>query len=607
MDIIHLLPDSVANQIAAGEVIQRPASCLKELVENSLDAGATHIDIIVTDAGRTLLQVVDNGSGMSPTDARMAFERHATSKISNAADLFNLHTMGFRGEALPSVAAVSQVELLTRRKDDEVGTLLQIAGSKVVEQSETQCPVGTNFKVKNLFYNTPARRRFLKTNSTELRNIINEFYRIVLVNPNVHFTLTSDSELLFDLPSASLKQRIDNVFGKSSRKSFASQLVDVKAETSAVSIYGYIGTPESASKQPQQYFFVNGRFMRHPYFHKAVLTSYSGMLPPDQQPHYFIYFSLNPEFIDVNIHPTKTEIKFADEQMIWQILLAALRESLGKFNITPSLDFDREGDLYIPSSVGINTDVVSAPQVHVNQQYNPFTTHQSSSPAGWEKLYDTPARSIISAASDLTPAPDSLLSADSTLFPSDLSLARPSQYKDRYILLPSADGLIIIDQHRAHAAVLYKQMREQITNKKSVMQQVLFPEVLDLSADDSALLLQMKDELRSAGFEITQIARNSFSVDGVPAELGTSNPLRVLLDILQAVSETGVSTRQQWEHRIALALSEAAAIPQGKTLQEEEMRDLVERFAALTDADYSVEGKRIYALLKDTEIQKMFS
>ncbi|MBR1808601.1 MAG: DNA mismatch repair endonuclease MutL [Paludibacteraceae bacterium] len=606
MDIIHLLPDSVANQIAAGEVIQRPASCLKELVENSLDAGAKHVDIIVTDAGRTLLQVVDNGMGMSPTDARMAFERHATSKISKAADLFNLHTMGFRGEALPSVAAVAQVEVLTRRRDDEVGTLLRIEGSRVVEQNEAQCPAGTNFKVKNLFFNTPARRRFLKTNSTELRNIINEFYRIVLVNPDVHFTFTSDGELLFDLPASSLKQRIDNVFGKSSRKSFASQLVDVKAETAVVSIYGYIGTPESATKQPQQYFFVNGRYMRHPYFHKAVLTSFAGMLAPEQQPHYFIYLSLNPELIDVNIHPTKTEIKFADEQMIWQILLAALRESLGKFNITPSLDFDREGDLDIPSSVNINPDNVHAPEVRVNQQYNPFNVNHTSNPAGWEKLYQPVAHSIVSAASDTLPETDLPTVSEQALFPADISLAQPSQYKERYILLPSADGLLFLDQHRAHAAVLYRQLREQISSKKGVMQQVLFPEVLDLSAEDSALLLQMKDELRSAGFEITQIARNSFSVDGVPAELGNSNPLRVLLDILHAVSETGVTTREQWEHRIALALSEAAAIPAGKTLQEDEMRDLVERFAALQDTSYSAEGKRIYALLSDSEIKKMF-
>ena len=606
MDIIHLLPDSVANQIAAGEVIQRPASCLKELVENSLDAGAKHVDIIVTDAGRTLLQVVDNGMGMSPTDARMAFERHATSKIARAADLFNLHTMGFRGEALPSIAAVAQVEVLTRRKDDEVGTLLCIEGSRVIEQSEAQCPAGTNFKVKNLFFNTPARRRFLKTNSTELRNIINEFYRIVLVNPDVHFTFTNDGELLFDLPASSLKQRIDNVFGKSSRKSFASQLVDVKAETAVVSIYGYIGTPESATKQPQQYFFVNGRYMRHPYFHKAVLTSFAGMLSPEQQPNYFIYFSLNPELIDVNIHPTKTEIKFADEQMIWQILLAALRESLGKFNITPSLDFDREGDLDIPSSVGVNPDNVRAPEVRVNRQYNPFTVHQTSDPAGWEQLYQPATRSIVSAASDTLPETDLLAGAEQALFPADLSQSQPSQYKERYILLPSADGLLFLDQHRAHAAVLYHQIREQISNKKGVMQQVLFPELLDLSAEDSALLLQMKDELRSAGFEITQIARNSFSVDGVPAELGNSNPLRVLLDILHAVSETGVTTREQWEHRIALALSEAAAIPAGKTLQEDEMRDLVERFAALQNTGYSAEGKRIYALLSDNDIQKMF-
>lgn len=335
MDIIHLLPDSVANQIAAGEVIQRPASCLKELVENALDAGAGKIEVLVRDAGRTLLQVIDDGKGMSGTDARMAFERHATSKIREAADLYSLHTMGFRGEALASIAAVAQVELLTRRPEDEVGTLLEIAASQVVRQEPAQAPAGTSIKVKNLFYNLPARRRFLKTNATELRNIISDFQRIVLVYPDVQFTLVNDDEILFDLPPASLKQRIEAVFGKTLKKGFSNQLIDVHTKSPLVKISGYIGLPEAATKNAQQYFFVNGRFMKHPYFHKAVQTAYSGMLLPDHNPSYFLYFDIDPNAIDVNIHPTKTEIKFADEQLIWQVLLAALRESLGKFNVTP--------------------------------------------------------------------------------------------------------------------------------------------------------------------------------------------------------------------------------------------------------------------------------
>ena len=605
MDIIHLLPDSVANQIAAGEVIQRPASCLKELVENSLDAGAKHIDIIIRDAGRTLLQVIDDGSGMSPTDARMAFERHATSKIREAADLFNLRTMGFRGEALASIAAVAQLEVLTRTKDDEVGTLLEIAGSQVLKQEVVQCPTGTNFKVKNLFFNVPARRRFLKTNSTELRNIINEFYRIVLVNPQVSFTLVNDDELLFDLSASSLKQRIDSVFGKSIRKGLASQLVDIKAETSVVSIYGYIGKPEFATKQAQQYFFVNGRYMRHPYFHKAIMTAYSGMLTADQQPHYFIYFSLSPELIDVNIHPTKTEIKFADEQMIWQILQAALRESLGKFNIVPSLDFDREGDLDIPSYGGHNIGSVETPQVRVNPQYNPFTEHaKRANTDNWQTLYSG-VQNPTDAATYPIDTPQA--NDEAVLFDDSLLQATPSQYKDKYILLPCQSGLMIIDQHRAHTTILYKQLREQMSTKKAVKQQVLFPEVLDLSAEDSQLLIQMTDELNSAGFDITQIARNSFSVDAVPAELGNNNALAVLLDIIHSAEETGIGTKEQWEHRIALSLSESAAIPAGKTMQEAELRDLVGRWAELHDKTFTPAGKRIFAVISDESILKLFS
>ncbi len=608
MDIIHLLPDSVANQIAAGEVIQRPASCLKELVENSLDAGAKRIEVILRDAGRTLLQVIDDGSGMSETDARMAFERHATSKISNASDLFNLHTMGFRGEALASIAAVAQIEMITRRESDETGTLLEISASRVTRQEPVQCATGTNFKIKNLFFNVPARRRFLKTNSTELRNLINEFYRIVLVNPDVSFLFVSDDEVLFDLPKSSLKQRIENVFSKSSRRGLASQLIDVHAETSIVTINGYIGKPEAAQKQAQEYFFVNGRYMRHPYFHKAVMTVYQDMLTHEQMPHYFIYFTISPELIDVNIHPTKTEIKFADEQMIWQILQAALKESLGKFNVTPSLMFDREGDIDIPSSVNAQNIKVDVPQVTINTQYNPFTEHRqrSESVAGWENLYDR--RVTNEKIKEEKAYADMLFGGNESTAPllntANVS-STPCQYKERYIVLPMAEGMLFIDQHRAHASLLYAQIREQMQSGKCVMQQVLFPEVLDLSTDDAVLLLQMTDELHNAGFEITQIARNSFSVDAVPAELNNGNPLVVLLDILHAVTETGVSGVEAWNHRIALSVSEAAAIPAGKVLGENEMRDLVERISA-AETVYTPDGKRIYALLPDEAIVKLF-
>ena len=374
-DIIHLLPDNVANQIAAGEVIQRPASCLKELVENSLDAGATHIRILVRDGGRTLLQVIDDGKGMSPTDARMAFERHATSKIQQASDLFQLRTMGFRGEALASICAVAHVEVTTRRPEDEMGTRLEIAGSDVMAQELVQCPLGTNIRVKNLFYNVPARRRFLKTDQTEMRNIQTEYNRIALVYPGVQFTLVNNDEIISELPISSMKQRIENVFGHTS-KPFTSQLVDVSANTELVNIYGFVGKPEMATKNSHQYFFVNGRFMRHPYFHKAILTAYSGLLAADTVPSYFIYFDIQPDAIDVNIHPTKTEIKFADEQAIFQILLAAVRESLGKFNIMPSLDFISETRIEMPQTSPKPT-TIAMPRLQVDPSYNPFKTSSS--------------------------------------------------------------------------------------------------------------------------------------------------------------------------------------------------------------------------------------
>jgi DNA mismatch repair protein MutL len=336
-DIIQLLPDSVANQIAAGEVIQRPASVVKELMENAIDAGATSIQVILKDAGRTLIQVIDNGKGMSMTDARLSFERHATSKIRKAEDLFSLHTMGFRGEALASIAAISQVELRTRREDDEVGTLICISGSAVERQESVSCPVGANFQIKNIFYNVPARRKFLKSNQTELSNIIAEFERVALVNPQVSFSLFNNENELLNLPSANLRQRIMNVFGKSLNQ----QLLSVEVDTSLISVTGYIGLPEAARKKNAlQYFFVNGRYMRHPYFHKAVMQSYERLIPSGEMPNYFLYFHVDPANIDVNIHPTKTEIKFENESFIWQILSAAVKEALGKFSAVPSIDFD---------------------------------------------------------------------------------------------------------------------------------------------------------------------------------------------------------------------------------------------------------------------------
>ncbi len=600
MDIIHLLPDSVANQIAAGEVIQRPASCLKELVENSLDAGATRVQVIVRDAGRTLLQVIDNGTGMSEMDARLAFERHATSKIREAQDLFSLRTMGFRGEALASICAVAQVEMTTRRAEDETGTLIEIHGSDVVRQEPCVCPVGTNIKVSNLFFNVPVRRKFLKTDQTELRNLLTEFYHIVLVYPRVSFTFVHNDEILMELPSGTEKQRIEAVFGNPKRNVYTSSFVDINTETELVSIRGFVVKPESATRKAEQFFFVNGRYMRHPYFLKAVQTAYSGMLAADYQPSFFIYFDIAPEAIDVNIHPTKTEIKFADEQTIFQILLASVREALGKFTLAPQIDFDTSGRIDIPQPTDSH---VSAPRVTVDPTYNPFhsrgVVYPDKAPTNWESLYEG-----LSAAKPLNDAPAAV--HDELLRPEEAECCPLWQYGGRYILVPSAQGLVLINQHRAHMAVLYAQFIEQLEHTQGAMQQLLFPEVLTLPQDEMILLAQILPDLRAIGFDMEQLSPDSYSVLGVPSQTASHSPLPVLQHILHQVRERSADTRREWREQIALALAEQSAIPYGKQLTEAEMRDMLMKLVALPSYRRTADGKVIVSLLTDEEINKRF-
>ena len=598
MDIIHLLPDSVANQIAAGEVIQRPASCLKELVENSLDAGATRVQVIVRDAGRTLLRVIDDGIGMSEMDARLAFERHATSKIREAQDLFSLRTMGFRGEALASICAVAQVEMTTRRAEDETGTLIEIHGSDVVRQEPCSCPVGTNIKVSNLFFNVPVRRKFLKTDQTELRNLLTEFYHIVLVYPKVAFTFVHNDEILLELPVGTEKQRIEAVFGNAKRNVYTSAFVDINTQTELVSIHGFVIKPENATKKCEQYFFVNGRYMRHPYFLKAVQTAYSGMLAADYQPSFFIYFEIAPEAIDVNIHPTKTEIKFADEQAIFQILMASVREALGKFTLAPQIDFDAQSSIDIPV---LPETPVKKPTIPVDTSYNPFHTRSGAiypdRPAkNWETLYD--------GLSDYRQPeiPDE----SQLLLPADVESCALWQYGGKYILLPSVNGLVLIHQHRAHAAILYAQFLEQLTLTQGAMQQLLFPEVLTLPQEEMVLMNQLLPDLKSIGFDLEQLSPDSYSINGIPAQLANQSAMPVLQHILQQVRERGADTQTEWREQIALTLAETAAIPSGKSLTEPEMRDLVTRLVQLPNYRRSAEGKLIVSLLTDDEINKRF-
>ena len=603
MDIIHLLPDSVANQIAAGEVIQRPASCLKELVENSLDAGATRIQVIVRDAGRTLLQVIDDGSGMSEMDARLAFERHATSKIREAQDLFSLRTMGFRGEALASICAVAQVEMTTRRAEDETGTLIEIHGSDVVRQEPCVCPVGTNIKVSNLFFNVPVRRKFLKTDQTELRNLLTEFYHIVLVYPKVNFTFVHNDEILLELPAGTEKQRIEGVFGNPKRNVFTSAFVEVHTETELVSIRGFVVKPESATRKAEQYFFVNGRYMRHPYFQKAVLTAYSGMLTADYQPSYFIYFDIDPQSIDVNIHPTKTEIKFADEQAIFQILMASVREALGKFTLAPTIDFENPSNINIPTP---SNGQVSRPQVTVDPTYNPFHTrgaiYPDRPPKNWESLYEGVQKpDFRSQNSDVrfeTELPEARVA--------DLDAAPIWQYGGKYIFVATEEGIMMVNQHRAHTAVLYAQYMEQLEKTQGSMQQLLFPEVLVLPQDEMILLGQLVPDLRAIGFDLEQLSPDSYSIQGVPAQLAQQSPVPVLQHILTQVRERGADTQREWRSQIALALAESAAIPYGKILTETEMRDLVNRLTQMPNYRLTPNGKTVVSLLTEDEINKRF-
>lgn len=599
MDVIRLLPDNVANQIAAGEVIQRPASCLKELVENSLDAGAKRIQVIVRDAGRTLLQVIDDGSGMSEMDARLAFERHATSKIQHAEDLFSLRTMGFRGEALASICAVAQVQMQTRRAQDELGTLIEIHGSNVVRTELCNCPVGTNIRVSNLFFNVPVRRKFLKTDQTELRNLLHEFYHIVLVYPKVAFTFVHNDEILMELPVGTIKQRIEAVFGNPKRNVYTSNYVDVKTETDLVSIRGFVVKPEVSTRKADQFFFVNGRYMRHPYFLKAIQTAYSGMLPSDHQPSFFIYFEIDPEAIDVNIHPTKTEIKFADEQTIFQILMASVREALGKFTLSPQIDFNTTGSIDIPAP---QDTYVSPPKVSVDPNYNPFRPRESYTSAAaqtWETLYAplSPADSVPDAE---IPMPDNGVTDI------DVDACSLWQYGEKYIVVPVSNGLLWVNQHRAHVAVLYEQFLEQVTHAQGASQQLLFPEVISLSPEEVPLVQSLLPDLEVIGFDITPLTPDSFSIQGVPSQLSDQSSIPVLHHILSLVREQGANTQEEWRKQIALSLAESTAIAYGKKLTIDEMRDLLKRLFQLQNNLRTPSGKKIFAFLSDDDINKLF-
>ncbi len=600
-DIIQLLPDSVANQIAAGEVIQRPASVVKELVENAVDAGATTIQVIIVDAGRTSIEVIDDGCGMTDTDARMSFERHATSKIRQAEDLFDLHTMGFRGEALASIAAVAQVRLKTRMASDEVGTELTIAGSKVISQQPVACPVGCHFYVENLFYNVPARRKFLKSNATELNNILSTFEKIVLVNPQVNFSLHNNGVEVYNLRASSLRQRIVNVFGKRLNQ----DLLPLDVETTVCKISGFIGKPEAAKKKgAQQFFFVNGRYMRHPYFHKAVANAFERLLPNGEQIPYFIYFEVPTGDIDVNIHPTKTEIKFENEQTIWQILSAAVKEALGKFHDIPTIMFDNEGHPDIPVYDPSHRSA-SVPNIQYDPQYNPFqqssTPHRQQVPKDWQQLYEGLSPEKKPVMGELFPSEEVPLS------PPMAEEKSPAhyQYKGRYVMTAVKSGLMIIDQYRAHVRILYEEYMRQMLEKTATIQKVLFPEWVQLSSAQEATLNQMMPAMEKIGFELTNLGNGSYSVAGVPAGLEGLQPTVLLQQMIAYAQESMMMSEEEIYHTLALSLARHAAIPYGQVLNNEEMENLVNTLFACSNVNYTPDGKKILAILPQSEIENL--
>nr|WP_314868197.1 DNA mismatch repair endonuclease MutL [uncultured Prevotella sp.] len=619
-DIIQLLPDSVANQIAAGEVIQRPASVIKELVENAIDAGATSINVLVVDAGRTSIQVIDNGKGMSETDARLSFERHATSKIRKADDLFSLHTMGFRGEALASIAAVAQIELKTRMASDDLGTHLSISGSRFTNQEPCSCPVGSNFLVENLFFNVPARRKFLKSNTTELNNIINAFERIVLVYPHIAFTLYSNGTELFNLRSCNYRQRIVEVFGKRLNQ----DLLSIDVDTSLCHIHGFVGKPESARKKtPQQYFFVNERYMKHPYFHKAVITAFDRLIPQGEQIPYFLYFEVPPTNIDVNIHPTKTEIKFENEQAIWQILLAAVKEAVGRFNDIPSIDFDTEGKPDIP--VFDPHSGTKAPKVEINPSFNPFKQtaqpQNPSVPEGWEELYsglDGNAeirQSKLFEQDDLdvntTSTDESLIISSASTTSTNESMIEeksPShyQYKGSYIMTAVKSGLMIIDQHRAHIRILFEEYLRQLSSHKAHSQKVLFPEVVQFTVSDKLIIDRILPEMAEMGFQLDSLGGDSYAVNGVPAGIEGLNAVSLIQDMVASAVESGASVKEDIDRTLALSLARNAAIPQGQVLTNSEMDNLVNELFTCGNVNYTPSGEPIIAVMKQLDIEHLF-
>lgn len=608
-DIIRLLPDSVANQIAAGEVIQRPSSAVKELMENAIDSGAQEIKLIIKDAGRILIQVTDNGCGMSETDARMCFERHATSKIKEANDLFAIRTMGFRGEALASIAAIAQVELKSKRIEDELGTQILIEGSKVLEQVKVATAQGTSIIVKNLFFNVPARRNFLKSNPVETKHIYDEFYRIALAFPGISFNLYENNSLKFHLPESNLKQRISGLFGKN----YHEKLLPVNLETDLVKITGFVGKPEFTRKtKGEQFFFVNKRFIKHPYLNHAVDAAFHDLLTENSYPSYFLFFDINPNRIDINIHPTKTEVNFQDSKVIYAILKSAIRQSIGMFSLAPTIDFDIEKSFeYRPMP---KDHPIVQPKITVDPNFNPFqqtkpSPREKSNLQNWTKLYQETQLPISqNELNNLSPLPEVSAINPILQFKQNEQTTGPDvlQLQNRFIISSIKSGLVIIDQQRAHERILFEKFIEMIETQKSSSQQLLFPQTIQFSAADAELIGEILPDIQNLGFDIAPFGPNTFIINGIPSDLLTEDPIDMVEGILENFKQNMLTL--QLDHRTNLAQSMASklSVRPGKALTTEEMYSLIDSLFACSMPDTSPSGKQVYNILNSEEIINRF-
>ena len=594
LDIIKLLPDSVANQIAAGEVIQRPASVVKELIENAIDAGATQIDLVVKDAGRTFITVVDNGCGMSETDARLCFERHATSKIKSADDLFAIKTMGFRGEALASIAAVAQVELTTRRKEDEVGTKIRIEGSKVIEQLPKPMKTGTNFTVKNLFFNVPARRNFLKSNEAELRHINEEFFRITIMNPEIGFTFVSNDKELFHLYPGTLKQRIVGLFGKD----YDSKLLPVNQITESVTIDGFIVKPEFSKKtRGEQYFFVNRRFIKHAYLHHAVENAYKELIPQDCFPGYFLDIQIDPKDIDINIHPTKTEVNFIDVKLIYAIMHSAVRKAIGQNNLAPTLDFDINPNMGIDFGEASRMDrPVVTPKVDFDPTFNPFKInpirHQQQN---WRIAYDNSNEIVANTSYDEN------VNENKPLEEEQKSLY--IQLQQSYIVTTVKSGILVVDQHLAHERILYEKYLKEMETEAKASQQELFPQHISLNINNASILKEMKPELEKIGFRIEVMNNTTFVINGTPVDCKGSDAVSIIETIIEDYKTNNSGNQLDKKLYLARSLASQMAVKAGKALSTVEMQDIVDRLFGCAVAEIAPNGKKIFTIINVDDIK----